>query len=170
MVHTFRSLMAAPTLCIALLPSYSRIGVAAPVLLALMRVLQGLAAGGELPGALVYTVESVPPQMRGVFAALVLASSCGSLVASLVENALKLPFKPYEPGDPNSHMKKIVDAEGQNYGFRTFVEAMTLDALATYMRLLPWYTASSISPMFSRRQSSCPACSPSLVRMRRFDA
>jgi len=46
------------------------------------------------------------------------------LVASLVENALKLPFKPYEPGDPNSHMKKIVDAEGQNAGFRTFVEKM----------------------------------------------
>ena len=85
-------LMAGATLGIALLPRYEQIGAVAPLLLGLMRVLQGLAAGGELPGALVYTVESVPPTMRGTFAALVLASSCGSLVASLAAALLFLMF------------------------------------------------------------------------------
>jgi hypothetical protein len=53
------------------------------------------------------------------------------LVANLVENALGLHYAPYEPGDPTSHMKKIVDAEGQNAGFRTFVESMEA-TLRTY--------------------------------------
>jgi len=54
------------------------------------------------------------------------------LVAALVEDALKLHYAPYEPGDPTSHMKKIVDAEGQNAGFRTFVEAMEAKLSSSY--------------------------------------
>ncbi|KAL1523831.1 hypothetical protein AB1Y20_018752 [Prymnesium parvum] len=46
------------------------------------------------------------------------------LVAALVEEALKLPFSKYDPGDPSSYMQKIVDSDGQNAGFRTFVESM----------------------------------------------
>jgi len=46
------------------------------------------------------------------------------LTAALIETKLGLPVAPYEPGDPTSHMKKIVDATGENAGYATFVEAM----------------------------------------------
>src|SRR6202162_6066524 len=50
-------LMAIPTLLIGLLPTYQSIGVAAPLLLLLMRILQGVAIGGEAPGAWVFVAE-----------------------------------------------------------------------------------------------------------------
>jgi hypothetical protein len=52
--------MAVPTLVIGLLPTYASIGVAAPLLLLAMRVLQGAAIGGEMPGAWVFVAEHVP--------------------------------------------------------------------------------------------------------------
>ena len=53
-------LMAVPTLAIGLLPTYASIGIAAPLLLLLMRILQGVAIGGEVPGAWVFVAEHVP--------------------------------------------------------------------------------------------------------------
>ncbi len=53
-------LMALPTLAMGLLPTYASIGIAAPLLLLLMRVLQGAAIGGEVPGAWVFVAEHVP--------------------------------------------------------------------------------------------------------------
>ncbi len=57
-------LMGAATALIGLLPSYATIGVAAPVLLVLLRVLQGLAVGGEWGGAVLLAVENAPPGKR----------------------------------------------------------------------------------------------------------
>jgi MFS family permease len=57
-------LMGAATALIGLLPSYAAIGVAAPVLLVLLRVLQGLAVGGEWGGAVLLAVENAPPGKR----------------------------------------------------------------------------------------------------------
>src|SRR5712671_8096104 len=53
-------LMAVPTLAIGLLPSYSAIGIFAPIALLILRVLQGAAIGGEIPGAWVFVSEHVP--------------------------------------------------------------------------------------------------------------
>lgn len=58
-------LMGAATALIGLLPSYASIGVAAPVLLVVLRVLQGLAVGGEWGGAVLLAVENAPPGQRG---------------------------------------------------------------------------------------------------------
>ncbi|MEK6437720.1 MFS transporter [Pseudonocardia sp. T1-2H] len=60
-------LMGAATALIGLLPSYAAIGIAAPVLLVVLRVLQGLAVGGEWGGAVLLAVENAPPGRRGRF-------------------------------------------------------------------------------------------------------
>ncbi len=79
-------LMAAPTLVIGLLPTYASIGVAAPLLLLLaMRVLQGAAIGGEMPGAWVFVGEHVPARRYGFgIGALTSGITGGILLGSLV--------------------------------------------------------------------------------------
>lgn len=59
-------LMALPTLAIGLLPTYAVIGIAAPLLLLLMRVVQGAAIGGEMPGAWVFVAEHAPARHYGL--------------------------------------------------------------------------------------------------------
>jgi MHS family proline/betaine transporter-like MFS transporter len=60
------ALMGGATLLIGLLPPYSAIGVAAPVLLLILRVVQGFSLGGEFTGSMVYTTEQASPGMRGL--------------------------------------------------------------------------------------------------------
>ncbi|MBW0101652.1 MFS transporter [Pseudonocardia sp. KRD291] len=60
-------MMGVATALIGLLPSYASIGVAAPLLLVLLRVLQGIAVGGEWGGAVLLAVENAPPRRRGLY-------------------------------------------------------------------------------------------------------
>ena len=60
------ALMGGATLLIGLLPPYSAIGVAAPVLLLVLRIAQGFSLGGEFTGSMVYTTEQASPGMRGL--------------------------------------------------------------------------------------------------------
>jgi len=59
-------LMAASTLGIGLLPTYQAVGIVAPFLLLFFRILQGIAIGGELPGAWTFVTEHVPPNRVGL--------------------------------------------------------------------------------------------------------
>ncbi len=59
-------MMAIPTGCIGLLPTYAQIGVFAPALLTLTRILQGLSLGGQFSGSIVFTVEHAPNNRRGL--------------------------------------------------------------------------------------------------------
>ncbi|MFJ1994214.1 MFS transporter [Streptomyces asiaticus] len=61
------SLMGAATFCMGLLPSYDTAGLISPVLLVLLRVLQGVAAGGEWGGGVLILSENAPPHRRGLF-------------------------------------------------------------------------------------------------------
>ena len=60
-------LMAAATFCIRLIPSYAAIGIAAPVLLYLLRMVQGFSTGGEYGGAATFMAEYAPDRKRGFY-------------------------------------------------------------------------------------------------------
>ncbi|MEM0914041.1 MAG: MFS transporter, partial [Planctomycetota bacterium] len=64
-------LMGASTLLIGCLPSYATIGVAAPILLTLLRIAQGFSVGGEYMGSVIYLVERAPAGRRGLVGAWV---------------------------------------------------------------------------------------------------
>ncbi len=69
------ALMTLPTFIIGLLPTYSQIGFMAPVLLVLMRLLQGISVGGEYASSIVYLVEQAPANKRNIFGAFVSAGA-----------------------------------------------------------------------------------------------
>lgn len=60
------AIMGGATLAIGLLPPYDQIGVAAPLLLLTLRIIQGFSLGGEFTGSMVYTTEQASPAMRGL--------------------------------------------------------------------------------------------------------
>ncbi len=59
------AMMAFPTIMLGLLPDYDSIGVAAPILLVLVRLVQGLSVGGEFSSSVTYMVETAPDDQRG---------------------------------------------------------------------------------------------------------
>jgi MFS family permease len=82
-------LMALPTLGIGLLPIYAQVGMLAPLLLLLLRVVQGIAVGGEVPGAWVFVAEHVPARSVGfACASLTAGLTFGILLGSLLATAL----------------------------------------------------------------------------------
>ncbi|NKX56891.1 MFS transporter [Arthrobacter mobilis] len=86
-------IMSAATFCIALIPGYATIGLWAPVLLLLVRVVQGFSASGEYAGASAFLVEYAPAHRRGLYAAVVPASTAaglllGSLFAAVLTGVL----------------------------------------------------------------------------------
>src|SRR5471032_2444676 len=88
-------LMAAPTLAIGLLPTYAVIGIAAPLLLLVMRILQGAAIGGEVPGAWVFVAEHVPAQRFGLaIGTLTAGLTIGILLGSLMAGAINTAYSP----------------------------------------------------------------------------
>lgn len=86
-------IMSLSTFCIALIPGYATIGIWAPILLLVVRVVQGFSASGEYAGASAFLVEYAPPNRRGLFAAVVPASTAtglllGSLLAAVLNGVL----------------------------------------------------------------------------------
>ncbi|MEO5628529.1 MAG: MFS transporter, partial [Thermomonas sp.] len=82
-------LMAIPTLLMGLLPTYAQVGVMAPLLLLLLRIMQGAAIGGEAPGAWVFVTEHVSPRHRNLACGSLSAGLCaGILIGSLVARSL----------------------------------------------------------------------------------
>ncbi len=90
-------LMALPTLLIGLLPTYAVIGIWAPIALLALRVMQGAAIGGEVPGAWVFVAEHVPPRNVGFACGTLTAGLTGGiLLGSLVATAINTFYTPEE--------------------------------------------------------------------------
>lgn len=93
-------MMALPTLLIGLLPTYAVLGIAAPLLLLLLRILQGAAIGGEVPGAWVFVAEHVPARRVGVACGTLTAGlTAGILLGSLVATAINRGMSPSDVTD-----------------------------------------------------------------------
>ena len=93
-------MMALPTLIMGLLPTYAQIGLWAPILLLLMRVVQGAAIGGEVPGAWVFVSEHVPARNTGYACGTLTAGlTAGILLGSLVATLINTVYTPTEVAD-----------------------------------------------------------------------
>jgi len=77
-------LMGVSTFTVGLLPGYAQIGVAAPILLILMRLVQGLALGGEYGGAATYVAEHAPEGRRGLYTSFIQTTATLGLFLSLI--------------------------------------------------------------------------------------
>ena len=101
------AMMALPTIMLGLLPDYNSIGIAAPILLILVRLVQGLSVGGEFSSSVTYMVETAPDDQRGragswanvgSMLGMLLGSAAAALVTSLLPNEAleawgwRLPF------------------------------------------------------------------------------
>jgi MFS family permease len=108
-------LMATPTLILGLLPTYTTIGVAAPLLLLLMRVLQGAAIGGEMPGAWVFVSEHVPHRHSGFSVGVLTSGICGGiLLGSLIAVFIN---RHYAPAEISAYAWRIPFVLGGIFGF-----------------------------------------------------
>jgi len=85
--HTFlitMSIMGGATFLVGVLPNYASIGVAAPILLVALRLLQGLALGGEYGGAATYVAEHSPAGKRGLYTSWIQTTATLGLFAALL--------------------------------------------------------------------------------------
>jgi predicted MFS family arabinose efflux permease len=78
------TLMGAATVAIGLLPDYGMAGIAAPILLILMRIIQGFALGGEYGGAAIYVAEHAPAKTRGLLTSYINTTAALGLILALV--------------------------------------------------------------------------------------
>jgi len=77
-------IMGGSTAAIGFLPGYGTIGIAAPIILVILRLLQGLALGGEYGGAAVYVAEHVPDSRRGFYTSFIQTTATLGLFVSLI--------------------------------------------------------------------------------------
>ena len=129
-------IMGGATAMIGFLPTYATIGLAAPIILLLIRVLQGLALGGEYGGAAVYVAEHVPDEKRGFYTSFIQITATLGLFMSLAVSIIV----------QNSMSREAFSA----WGWRVpFIISILLVAISLYIRL-----RMKESPIFSQIKSA----------------
>lgn len=139
--------MGVSTVMMGLLPTYDQVGMAAPLLLLALRVLQGLALGGEWGGGVLMAYEYAPPHRRGLYASipqvglaigLCLASGVVGLMSSL-----------------------LTEAQFLAWGWRAgFIASIALVAVGLYARL-----AVAETPAFTQARASGPKIEVPLLEL-----
>lgn len=137
------TMMGIATAGVGLIPSAESIGLLAPAIVIFLRILQGLALGGEYGGATIYVAEHVPPQRRGFFTSFIQASVVGGFVLSI---AVVLTCRTLIPADAFAA-----------WGWRVpFLLSLLLLAVSLWMRL-----KLSESPVFkAMKQAGETAANP----------
>jgi MFS family permease len=130
------TIMGLSTFLIGLLPSYARIGIAAPLILLVLRLLQGLALGGEYGGAAVYVAEHVPDHRRGYYTSFIqITATLGLFVSLGVVLAVKASMS---------------DADFTAWGWRIpFLVSLLLVGISFYIR-----SSLKESPLFQSLKES----------------
>jgi MFS family permease len=137
--------MGGATAAIGFLPTYATIGIVAPIMLLLIRVLQGLALGGEYGGAAVYVAEHVPDERRGFYTSFIQITATLGLFVSLVVGIVV----------QNSMTREAFNA----WGWRIpFIISIFLVGVSLYIRL-----RMRESPIFSQIKSAGMTSSRPLV-------
>lgn len=121
------------TLSIGLLPSYATLGLAAPVLLLALRLVQGLCLGGELPGALVYAIESGSAHPGLTCGFIFVAVNLSLLFASSVNLGVHLLL---DAAHADASGWRIAFLLGGTCGLAIFALRRTLDESVEYARAL----------------------------------
>ena len=138
--HTFLLtliIMGAATFSIGLVPGFDRIGFAAPLIVLALRLLQGLALGGEYGGAATYVAEHVPPQRRGYYTSWIQTTATLGLLFSL---GVILLTRHLLDADPEKSIAKFND-----WGWRIpFLLSVILVVVSVYIRM-----STKESPLFS---------------------
>jgi MFS family permease len=130
------SIMGLSTFAIGLMPSYATAGWFSPIVLILIRVLQGLALGGEYGGAVVYVAENVPDNKRGFYTSFIQITATLGLFVSLIVILIT----------QNSMTKENF----ASYGWRIpFLISIILVAVSLYIRL-----KMKESPIFAQLKSA----------------
>lgn len=122
----------AATILIGLLPSYATWGLAAPVLLVTLRLVQGICLGGELPGALTYAVEAAPERPGLACGFIILCVNAGVLVATLVNLGLQYALP---PADVASFGWRIAFLIGGLTGCVSYMLRRSLKELPEFLRM-----------------------------------
>jgi len=88
-------IMALATIGIGVIPTYSTIGIAAPLIVISLRILQGISIGGEIPGAITYVTESLPHR-KGLACGVIFCALLFGIVLGSIVHAAILTFLPAE--------------------------------------------------------------------------
>jgi MFS family permease len=134
-------LMGGSTFAIGLVPGYEKIGFAAPLIILLLRLLQGLALGGEYGGAATYVAEHAPPERRGFYTSWIQTTATLGLLLSL---GIILLTRSSLDTNSSLSIQKFED-----WGWRIpFWVSILLVGLSVYIRL-----RMKESPLFARIKS-----------------
>jgi MFS family permease len=129
-------LMGIATFGVGLLPTYAQVGLLAPALLLILRLLQGLAMGGEIGGAVVYLTEHAPANRRGIYTSVLQLMGPLGIMASTFQIVLLQGW--------------LSDAEFRDWGWRVpFLLSIVLLAISLKSRL-----ALHESPVFAELRAS----------------
>ena len=141
------SIMGGATFAIGLLPTYDQAGMAAPALLVLLRLAQGLAAGGEWGGGVLMITETAPEQRRGLFGALSQAGvGMGFVLASLAFFAVR----------------QLPEGDFLAWGWRLpFLASIAIFLVGAYIRFRVAETASHLD------RGDAPASTPLALLLKR---